>query len=101
MNFFYHPFVERRDGILKRRSLVAVHGLNGHRDKTWTADNGCYWLKDLLQESLPNIRVLTWGYDADTHGARTLSQAFLHDHGQALVHDLVMQRKGHQVRGPH
>ncbi|CAN9331109.1 unnamed protein product [Alternaria alternata] len=56
--------------------IVAVHGLNGHCEKTWTAGNGVdsvNWLRDLLPHDLPNARILSWGYDANTHsGSRAL-----------------------------
>ncbi|KAF2185945.1 hypothetical protein K469DRAFT_499369, partial [Zopfia rhizophila CBS 207.26] len=42
--------------------IVAVYGLNGHRDN-WTATNGVNWLRDLSQE-LPNARIITWGFNA-------------------------------------
>ena len=48
--------------------IVAVHGLNGHHKKSWTASNGVNWLVDLLPADLPNMRVYTWGYDASTGG---------------------------------
>ncbi|KAF8233511.1 hypothetical protein L208DRAFT_1266288, partial [Tricholoma matsutake] len=46
--------------------IVLVHGLRGHRTKTWTKDNVC-WPRDLLskEETLSHIRVLTFGYDAN------------------------------------
>ncbi|KAM3533698.1 hypothetical protein MY4038_003013 [Beauveria bassiana] len=49
--------------------IIALHGLNGHREKTWTARNGVHWLRDLLPEDLPQARILCWGYDANTHAA--------------------------------
>ncbi|TGJ82981.1 hypothetical protein E0Z10_g5803 [Xylaria hypoxylon] len=49
--------------------IVAIHGLNGYREKTWTAANGVHWLRDLLPKDLHGIRVLTWGYDANTHSS--------------------------------
>ncbi|CAN9148983.1 unnamed protein product [Alternaria alternata] len=56
--------------------IVAVHGLNGHCEKTWTAGNSIdsvNWLRDLLPHDLPNARILSWGYDANTHsGSRAL-----------------------------
>ncbi|KAH3938661.1 hypothetical protein HBH98_243260 [Parastagonospora nodorum] len=45
--------------------IVAVHGLNGHREKTWTAGSGVNgvdsinWLRDLLPHDLPNARILS------------------------------------------
>lgn len=37
-------------------SIVAVHGLDGHRESTWTAENGVLWLKALLsaKTSMPS-----------------------------------------------
>lgn len=55
-------------------SIVAVHGLNGHRDKTWTASNGVHWHRDLLPNDIPNARIFCWGYDANTHGDRVSCQ---------------------------
>jgi hypothetical protein len=57
--------------VLTTVSIVAVHGLNGHRDKTWTAANDVYWLRDLLSSNIPNARIFCWRYDANTHGDDT------------------------------
>ncbi|KAM3470249.1 hypothetical protein MY5147_006516 [Beauveria neobassiana] len=65
--------------------IVALHGLNGHREKTWTASNGVHWLRDLLPEDLPQARILCWGYDANTHTSGRVSQEYLYDHA-ALIH---------------
>ncbi|KAI6085949.1 hypothetical protein F4821DRAFT_141851 [Hypoxylon rubiginosum] len=72
--------------------IVAIHGLNGHRDKTWTADNGIHWLRDLLRVDLPNVRILTWGYDANTHASDRMSCQYLYDHALELVADLTRKR---------
>ncbi|KAI3326402.1 hypothetical protein HD806DRAFT_405775 [Xylariaceae sp. AK1471] len=72
--------------------IVAVHGLNGHREKTWTAANGVHWLRDLLPKDLPGIRVLTWGYDANTHASDRVSCHYLYDHSLELVADLTRKR---------
>ncbi|KZN89782.1 Protein SERAC1 [Penicillium chrysogenum] len=45
--------------------LVAIHGLNGDAIDTWTHQKTrVMWLKDLLPEALPNIRIMTFGYNA-------------------------------------
>ena len=72
--------------------MVAVHGLNGHRESTFTAANGVCWLKSLLPEQIPNIRVLTYGYDARTHSSSLLSREHLHDHAEQLVEELRRER---------
>jgi hypothetical protein len=74
-----------------------VHGLNGHREKTWTAGNGVNWLRDLLPHDLPNARVLSWGYDANTHSSSRVSCQYLFDHARTLVSDLCLEREVTQV----
>ncbi|KAJ5537510.1 hypothetical protein N7513_007160 [Penicillium frequentans] len=45
--------------------LVAIHGLNGDAIETWThKETKVMWLKDLLPEAIPNIRIMTFGYNA-------------------------------------
>lgn len=80
-------------------SIVAIHGLNGHRDRTWIAGNGTNWLKDLLPEKIPNVRIFSYGYDAKTHGF--VSQQYLHDHGNALVADMSLVRRSTAVSSLH
>jgi surfactin synthase thioesterase subunit len=43
---------------------VAVHGLGGHWDKTWSDSNGKNWLRDFLPEEFPNARIMAFGYDS-------------------------------------
>ncbi|EXM13252.1 hypothetical protein FOTG_18293 [Fusarium oxysporum f. sp. vasinfectum 25433] len=73
--------------------IVAIHGLNGHREKTWTAEDGIHWLRDLLPDDAPRARILSWGYDANTHAASGTSSLFLYDHARTLVSDLSRKRK--------
>ncbi|KAF8529530.1 hypothetical protein BU17DRAFT_36370, partial [Hysterangium stoloniferum] len=54
--------------------IVAIHGLDGHREDSFTADNGVLWLRDLLPETLFSARILTYGYDARTHGENRAQQ---------------------------
>ncbi|OBT96248.1 hypothetical protein VE01_05769 [Pseudogymnoascus verrucosus] len=45
--------------------IVAVHGLNGTADKTWTdEDNNFFWLEDLVND-FPGARVFTYGYASE------------------------------------
>lgn len=79
----------------KYASIIAIHGLNGHREKTWTADNKVNWLCDanMLSAFIPNARIMSWGYDADTHSTKELSAMYLYDHAQKLVSDLSLYRQ--------
>jgi hypothetical protein len=73
--------------------VVAVHGLNGHRENTWTAKTGVLWLRDLLPAKIPNARIFSWGYDANTHGKKPLTSMYLYDHARELVSDLSLERR--------
>ncbi|CAG7849681.1 Vegetative incompatibility protein HET-E-1, partial [Serendipita indica DSM 11827] len=74
--------------------IVAIHGLNGHREKTWTSEDGKMWLRDFLQDDLPRVRVLSYGYDADTHSRERVSTETIHRHGNNLANALSRARKG-------
>ena len=74
-------------------SIVAVHGLDGHLEKSWTADNGILWLRDLLPEKIPHARILTYGYDAYTRGRDRLAKESLHDLAKDLVSSLATERR--------
>jgi len=80
-------------------SIVAIHGLNGHREKTWTAGNQVNWLRDanMLSNIIPNARIISWGYDANTHSTKELSAMYLYDHAQTLVSDLSLHRRSDKV----
>ncbi|KFA76937.1 hypothetical protein S40288_10344, partial [Stachybotrys chartarum IBT 40288] len=73
--------------------IVAVHGLNGHRQKTWTATNNVHWLRDLLPHDLPRARIMSWGYDANTHDSSRVSCQYLYDYARNLVSDLCLKRQ--------
>jgi hypothetical protein len=58
---------------------MAVHGLNGHGETTWTTSNGVNWLRDLLPHDLSNARIYSWGYHINTQ--------YLYSHVPTLVSD--------------
>jgi hypothetical protein len=84
-------------GTLKNGSIVFVHGLNGHWKRTWTARNQAFWPADFLPEMVPQARIFSYGYDANTHGAHKLSLLSLTDQGQALVRSLAAERRKSKV----
>ena len=46
-------------------SLVAIHGLAGDPFATWTHVQGQpMWLRDLLPQVMPKVRIMTYGYNA-------------------------------------
>ncbi|PVF95828.1 TPR-like protein [Serendipita vermifera] len=72
--------------------IIAIHGLDGHRERTWTAENGTMWLQDLLPRALPNARILTYGYDADTRSFSQTSTQNINRHAGAFVAELSQLR---------
>jgi hypothetical protein len=74
-------------------SIVAIHGLDGHLKNSWTADNGTFWLRDLLPEKVPHARILTYGYDAYTHGRDQLANESVHDLAKDLLSSLATERR--------
>lgn len=51
-------------------SIIAVHGLGGHWNHTWTSDTHKNWLRHFLpvqlQEAGIVARVMSYGYDSST-----------------------------------
>lgn len=66
--------------------------------RSWTAENGCCWPRDLLPEAIGQLplngrtgRVLSWGYDAGLISAwpsRSPSTATIHAHARGLLADV-------------
>lgn len=77
-------------------SIVLVHGLGGSSIGTWTSrtpGRSTFWPRDLLPKDLPNVRILTFGYDS-TPG-RFLGAAstnMVHQHATNLVTGLYYFR---------
>jgi hypothetical protein len=77
-------------------SIVAIHGLNGDREATWTAttdDGDKLWLRDFLPNNIENASILTYGYDAYAHGRDLFCQQTLNGHARDFVAKLSLYRK--------
>ncbi|CAG7850628.1 SubName: Full=Related to kinesin light chain {ECO:0000313/EMBL:CCA75937.1} [Serendipita indica DSM 11827] len=88
-------FLEITPGIDPVVDIVAIHGLQGHREKTWTTDDGHLWLRDLLPVDIPNARILAYGYDADTRSRECVSTNTMYLHAKGLAQALSRARKDH------
>jgi hypothetical protein len=73
-------------------SIVAIHGLDGHREDSWTAENGILWLRDLLPKELPHARIATYGYDASTGSQSNKIDETLYGHAENFILRLALLR---------
>lgn len=79
-----------------------IHGLTGNRRSTWTKDwtfkgrkETTFWPKELLPEDVKDVRILTWGYDADVVRPELFRMASNNDikaHAGNLCTDLANMR---------
>jgi alpha-beta hydrolase superfamily lysophospholipase len=88
-----NPHVGKATNDRSVSSIVAVHGLNGHREKSWTADNNILWLQDLLPKKVSQARIITYGYDSRTHSSEHLTRQTLYGHATNFVSRLSLYRE--------
>lgn len=86
-------FLELAAGADPTLDIVAIHGLDGHRKTTWMAENGKLWLQDFLPADLPNARVLTYGYDANTCNRGRVSTQTIRTHAEKFLQELSRKRQ--------
>lgn len=91
----------RRGWLIVSISIVFIHGLSGHRERTWTASGESEpWPKTLLPSKLPNARILTFGYNAYvTSWQGIVSQDRLGSHAWNLLNSLASYREGDKTVG--
>lgn len=92
------PLLEWTWCLILGLSIIAVHGLNGHQEETWTASNGIMWLQQLLPAEIPRARILTYGYDSRTHSSEVLTHQTLYGHSMSFVAALSLYRRRTKVR---
>ena len=77
--------------------VVFVHGLTGNAYDTWLhEESGIHWPSDLLRQDIPDIRMLSFGFDADVvrfFGNEPASNSGLTNHAESLVNKLVRERE--------
>lgn len=73
-------------------SIIAVHGLGGDWEHTWTDDtSGKMWLRDFLPEQLSSARVWSFGYDSAY--ALSTSETDIDDAARSLIDRLDGERQ--------
>lgn len=60
--------------------------------------NNFQWLHDLLPSFVENARIITYGYDARTHGSGHMTIQLPYDHAITFVTRLCTFRRDTQVR---
>ena len=85
--------------VLMFYSLIFVHGLGGDPGRTWTGHSAASpWPGDILPASIPNIRVLTFGYDSSvTRLDRMVSRNNVNDHALGLMNSIAAYREKDQT----
>lgn len=75
---------------------IAVHGLMGDYDETWTktlkSGEKVRWLRDMLPESIPTAWIFSYSYDAAVLFSK--SKAKMEDYAMALVNQILVKRSG-------
>ncbi|KAA8908651.1 hypothetical protein FN846DRAFT_777136, partial [Sphaerosporella brunnea] len=61
-------------------SIVAVTGLSGHAFGSWRSrETRRMWLHDFLPWDVPNVRVLTYGYNVDLTRTNNFATEYLRE----------------------
>ncbi|KAI9855703.1 MAG: hypothetical protein M1813_009665 [Trichoglossum hirsutum] len=71
--------------------IVAVHGLGGDWEGTWTDDNGKLWLRDFLARDIPAARVMSYGYNSTTVFSKAITD--INDEAAMLLARLDGKRR--------
>jgi protein SERAC1 len=85
------------------KSIIAVHGIDGHPMKSWTTASiddwdQTMWLKDLLPDRIPEARIMTFGFDFSSSLEEALSTRSIRENAKALLEALHHARNSIEVR---
>ena len=74
--------------------IVAIHGLNGHYNKTWTTDTEsgreCNWLRDLLPQAVPEARIMSFGYNSAVQFSKSVAD--IGTFAESLLEEILSYR---------
>ena len=88
----YDPSENSKQAIV---DIVFVHGLTGNSYNTWLhKKTGTHWPSALLEQDIPEARILTFGYDADVVNVwNPASRSRLSNHAENMIANLVRKRE--------
>jgi hypothetical protein len=97
--FILHDQPSDKPGVV---DIIAIHGLNGHYDKTWSTESAegdrVNWLKDFLPHRIPYARILSYGYNSTVQfsksaaGVNTFAEQLLEDILSVRLHPMERMR---------
>ena len=82
----------RQDGASASGPSSGVHdtlSLSSEFNTRGSGNSSVFWPKDLLPYKIPDVRIYTWGYDADIGDLSSASRNTVHQHAGTLLSDLV------------
>jgi protein SERAC1 len=92
-------FTPRQPTTEQTIDLVAIHGLGGHYNNTWTdANTKQNWLRDFFPEQIPQVRIMSWGYNSSVFGSPAVGD--ITSFAQALLNDLKGYRQNELEKRP-
>ena len=93
--FLLNPRIPESDDVEAEETyfldIVALHGINGDAYKTWTHENGKFWLRDFVPTEFSGARVFSFGYPAEVFFS--LGKDNLDSYARSLLEDLKRERR--------
>lgn len=81
MEYGLHTLVKKDPGAEGIVDIVAIHGLNGHYENTWTTKKGdgtpVNWLRDLLPKQIQDARIMSFSYNSRVQFSKSTSDIFV------------------------
>ena len=99
-----HVLVDKHCDGLGLVDIVAIHGLNGHHERTWTAAApatgvAVNWLKDLLPIEVTSARIMSFSYNSTVQFSKSTADISTYA-DQLLEHLLAARSKGSESSRP-
>ncbi|ORY62524.1 uncharacterized protein BCR38DRAFT_486794 [Pseudomassariella vexata] len=74
--FGFHTVIDRDADAPEMADIVAVHGLNGHYETTWTDEKtGVNWLRDCM--TIKFAHVMSFSYNSAVQFSKSISDLFI------------------------